>query len=69
MSIMSDIAKNELYYKGKKPIQLTLDPASFVGGDGELNVDALCHEVMRWFDIQTAKIDAAEEAAENKKDG
>ncbi len=69
MSIMSDIAKNELYYKGRKPIQLTLDSASFVGGEGELNVDALCNEVMRWFDIQTAKIDAAEKAAEIKKDG
>jgi hypothetical protein len=69
MSIMSDMAKNELCYKGKKPIQLTLDPASFVGEDGKLDSAAMAHEMFEWAQKQFKKIDSDKAEAEGKKDG
>jgi hypothetical protein len=44
------------------------DLSGFVGEDGKLNTDALCEEILKWFKIQTAKIEA-DKAAEGKKDG
>jgi hypothetical protein len=66
MSIMSDMAKNEAMYKGKKLIGVVIDPTALIHDDGSLDVDALCDEVMNWFKIQTAKIEADKKAAEGK---
>ena len=59
MSIMSDMAKNDAYYKGKKLIGCVFDPTGFKKPDGSLDKDALVDEIMQWAQIQFKKIDDA----------
>lgn len=62
MSIMSDMAKNDAYYKGEKLIGCVFDPTGFKNPDGSLDKDALVDEIMQWAQLQFKKIDDAKKA-------
>jgi hypothetical protein len=70
VSTLGDMARNDAYYHPEKHklVGVVIDPSKIVDDKGELDVDGLCDEILKWFEIQTAKIDA-EKAAEGKKDG
>jgi hypothetical protein len=67
MSIMSDMAKNDAHYKGKKLVGCVFDPTSLVREDGTLDKDALVSEIMTWFKATTKKIDDAKKAEADAK--
>ena len=68
MSIMSDMAKNDAYYKGKKLVGCVFDPTSFVRKDGTLDKEAMAHEMFEWVQKQYKKIDEAKKAEEDAKE-
>jgi hypothetical protein len=62
MSIMSDMAKNDAYYKGKKLIGCVFDPTGFKKPDGSLDSAAMADEMFKWAQSQFKKIDDAKKA-------
>ena len=69
MSIMSDMAKSEAMYKGKKLIGCVFDPTGFKKPDGSLDSAAMAHEMFEWAQKQYKKIDEAKkEEVDAKKE-
>ena len=68
MSIMSDMAKNDAYYKGKKLVGCVFDPSGFKKPDGTLDSAAMAHEMFMWVQGQFKKIDEAKKAEEGAKE-
>ena len=62
MSIMSDMAKNDAYYKGKKLVECVFDPTGFKKPDGSLDSAAMADEMFKWAQSQFKKIDDAKKA-------
>ncbi|MGD0951207.1 MAG: tetratricopeptide repeat protein, partial [Methanotrichaceae archaeon] len=67
MSIMSDMAKNDAYYKGKKLIGCVFDPTGFKKPDGSLDSAAMADEMFKWAQSQFKKIDDAKKAEWSNK--
>ena len=67
MSIMSDMAKNDAYYKGKKLIGCVFDPTGFKKPDGSLDSAAMADEMFKWAQSQFKKIDDAKKTEWSNK--